>query len=132
MDTVLDRTRSWLVLVASVSSGIFFDLLLTSPYETLAISDPTNVEAFLLLVVVGTAVTELALWDRRQQARASRSTGYLDGVLSAVEGVASRNPDPEDPDALVRSELTDLLGLDDRHFVSTPLHVASWCSPMAR
>ncbi|MEO9153274.1 MAG: DUF4118 domain-containing protein [Lapillicoccus sp.] len=109
-------------LIAAVSSGVFFDLFLTSPYETLAISDPNDVEAFLLLVAVGVAVTELALWGRRQQARASRSTGYLDGVLSAAESVASRDPEPEDLVALVRSELIDLLGLDDCRFAP---HAAS-------
>lgn len=109
-------------LTASVSSGIFFDLLLTQPYGNLAISDPNDVEAFVLLVAVGVAVTELALWGRRQQARASRSTGYLDGVLSAAESVASRSPEPESLVSLVRTQLTDLLGLDDCRFVP---HAAS-------
>lgn len=104
-------------LLASVSSGLFFDLLLTQPYGTLAISDPDDVEAFVLLVAVGVGVTELALWGRRQQARASRSSGYLDGVLGAAENVAARHPDPDALVSLVRSQLTDLLGLDECHFV---------------
>lgn len=104
-------------LIASASSGVFFDLFLTQPYGTLAINKPDDVEAFVLLVAVGVVVTELALWGRRQQAGASRSTGYLDGVLSAAETVASGDADPEQLVRLVRRELTDLFGLDDCRFV---------------
>ena len=49
-------------------SGVFFDLFLTQPYGTLAVTNPDDVEALVLLLAVGVAVTELALWGRRQQA----------------------------------------------------------------
>ena len=39
-------------------------------------------------MVIGVAVTELALWGRRQQAHAARRSGYLDGVLSAAATVS--------------------------------------------
>ena len=42
---------------------------------------PDDVEVVLLLVAVGAAVTEIALWGCRQQARAARRAGFLDGVL---------------------------------------------------
>jgi len=113
-----DRTGG---LLAAGSAGIFFDTFLTRPYGTLAISNRDDVEAFALLVLVGVAVTELALWGRRHQARASRIGGYLDGALTAAEVVASSSASEvgvgaSAPDVLVRivtGQLTDLLRLDD-------------------
>ncbi len=108
-----DRAAGFL---AAVSSGLFFDFFLTQPYETLAVTDPANVETLVLLVLVGIGVTELALWGRHQQAGASRSLGYLDGVLGAAETVASRDPDADDMVALVATELQALLRLDRCRF----------------
>ena len=64
-----------------LSSAVWFDFFLTEPYHQFAITDPADLETAALLVLVGIAVTEIALWGRRQQARASREQGYLDGVL---------------------------------------------------
>jgi Domain of unknown function (DUF4118) len=109
--------------LAALSSGIFFDVFLIQPYGTLAVSNPDDVEALVLLLAVGFAVNELALWGRRQQAGASRRLGYLDGVLSAAEKVAARDPDPRDLVALVTSELTGLLGLDGCRFAPLAPHL---------
>jgi hypothetical protein len=99
-------------LTAALSSGVFFDLFLIQPYGTLAVINPDDVEALVLLLAVGVAVTELALWGRRQQASSSRRLGYLDGVLSAAEKVAARDPNSGDLVAVVADELIGLLGLD--------------------
>ncbi|GAA1882923.1 DUF4118 domain-containing protein [Lapillicoccus jejuensis] len=108
-------------VLSAVVGGLSFDFFLTAPYETLAISNRDDVEAFVLVVLVGLAVTELALWGRRRQAEASRTSGYLDGALAAAEVVASAPSRPgEGPadgsaDPLVRvvtCELTALLRLD--------------------
>ncbi len=108
-----DRAAGFL---AAVSSGLFVDLFLTQPYGTFAVTDPGDVETLVLLVLVGVGVTELALWGRRQQAGASRSLGYLDGVLGAAETVASQDPDADDMVALVSTELLALLRLDRCRF----------------
>jgi GAF domain-containing protein len=110
-------------LMAALSSGVFFDLFLTQPYGTLAVDNPDDVEALVLLFAVGVAVTELALWGRRQQAASSRLLGYLDGVLSTSEKVAARDPDPADLVALVTSELTGLLGLDGCRYAPVAPHL---------
>lgn len=110
-------------LVAALSSGLFFDILLTQPYGTLAVTNPDDIEALVLLLAVGAAVTELALWGRRQQAGSSRRLGYLDGVLSAAEKVAARDPDPADLIALVTTELTGLLGLDGCRYAPVAPHL---------
>lgn len=116
-------------LIAAVSSGLCFDVFLTQPYGTFAITSPDDVETLVLLVVVGVGVTELALWGRRQQAGASRSLGYLDGVLSAAETVASRDPEPNDIVALVGSELRDLLRLDGCRFAAIAPHLRTVVQP---
>jgi len=62
-------------IVAALSSGAWFDFFLTEPRGRFTISDPNDIEVIVLLVLVGLAVTEIALWGRRQQASASRRAG---------------------------------------------------------
>jgi hypothetical protein len=71
-------------IVAAISAGIWFDFFFTEPYQRLSVSDSTDVETLVLLLIVGVAVTELAVWGRRQQALASRDAGYLEGLRSAA------------------------------------------------
>jgi hypothetical protein len=109
-------------VVAALSSGLWFDLLLTEPYGRLAIDDPNDVEAAILLVLIGTAVTEVALWGHRQQARAARRSGYLDGVLTTAEIVALREDDPKELLDHVAEQLRELLGVARVRFVPAPVH----------
>jgi K+-sensing histidine kinase KdpD len=74
-------------LVAALSGTAWFDFFLTEPYRHFTITAPRDVETAVLLILVGVAVSEVALWGRRQQARASREQGYLDGVLSTIAAV---------------------------------------------
>jgi K+-sensing histidine kinase KdpD len=115
--------------LAALSSGVFFDLFLTQPYGTLAVSNQDDVEALVLLLAVGLAVTELALWGRRQQAGASRLLGYLDGVLSTAEKIAAQDPDPADLVALVGTELTGLLRLDGCRYAPVAPHLRTVIQP---
>ncbi|MBY9076839.1 DUF4118 domain-containing protein [Nocardioides sp. WL0053] len=62
-------------VLAAVSSGAWFDFFLTEPYLRFTIDDPDDIGDMVLLVVIGLAVTEIALWDEREQARASGRTG---------------------------------------------------------
>ena len=70
-------------------SAASFDFFLTQPYLQFAITERDDIEAAVLLGLIGLAVTEIALWGRRQQARASTRAGYLDGVVSAARLAAS-------------------------------------------
>jgi K+-sensing histidine kinase KdpD len=104
-------------IVAALSSGVWFEFFLTAPYGRFTIRDPDDIEVTVLLILVGVAVTEIALWGRRQQARASRRAGYLDGVLGTSKIIAGRE---ESPDALishVAQQITHLLDLDECRFV---------------
>ena len=79
----------WAGIVAALSSAAWFDFFLTEPYNQFTIADRADIETAVLLLIVGTAVTEIALWGRRQQARASREQGYLDGVVGTAATVAA-------------------------------------------
>jgi len=103
-------------VVAAVSSAVWFDFFLTVPYNRFVIENRDDIENTLLLVVIGAAVTEIAMWGRRQQARASRQNGYLAGVLTASRRVAAGGSAAELVDH-VRAELIDVLGLDGCRFV---------------
>jgi len=74
-------------VLAALSAGLWFDVLLTQPYGRLAIDARADVETAVLLLVVGVAVTELAVWGRRQQAAAGREAGYTAGIQDAVDSV---------------------------------------------
>jgi K+-sensing histidine kinase KdpD len=97
-------------IVAAVSAAVWFDFFLTQPYERFSITSRTDIETTVLLLVVGVAVTELAVWGRRQRVAASRRAGYLDGLNSAAQAVAAG----DSPAVLIEQvtgQLTQLLSL---------------------
>lgn len=109
-------------VIAALSSGLWYDLFLVEPYGRLTIAEPNQVEVTVLLVLVGAAVTEVALWGRRQAAVSSRRAGYLTGVLRTAELVTQT---PSNIDALADSlcsSLTEILGVDSCRFMSGPPH----------
>lgn len=103
-------------LVAAVSCGVWFDYFLTRPFYSLTIRDRDNVEITVLLVLIGAAVSELALWGRRQQERASRREGYLDGVIEVAGLAAVRDLPAEALCARVAEQIRTVLDVTDCHF----------------
>jgi hypothetical protein len=79
------RVSGWL---SALSAGIWFDFFLTRPYETFTINRRSDLETTVLLLLVGAAVTELAVWGRRQHAEVSRRAGYDLGIRDAAESLA--------------------------------------------
>ena len=112
-----DRTAG---VVAAVSSGAWFDFFLTQPYSQFAIKESADLEATVLLVVVGLGVTELALWGRRQQAHASRSAGYLDGVIGTSKLVSGEQTPPQELTRHVARQIVEVLGIDTCRFLPGP------------
>jgi Domain of unknown function (DUF4118) len=108
-------------LPAALVSAASFDFFLTQPYLTFTINDRDDVEAAVLLALIGLAVTEIALWGRRQQARASTSAGYLEGVVAAAR-LAADATSPSDVVELVGRQIGDVLDLDDCRFDPGPSH----------
>jgi K+-sensing histidine kinase KdpD len=102
-------------VLASASATVWFDFFLTRPYERFAIAGRTDIETTILLLVIGVAITEIAVWGRRQHAAASRRAGYLDGISAAARAVATG----DSPAALIEqvsAQLTDLLSLSSCRF----------------
>jgi K+-sensing histidine kinase KdpD len=111
-------------LLAAVSGGAWFDFFLTEPYQRFTIADSDDVEAALLLVLIGLAVTEIALWGHRQQARAARRSGYLEGVLGAAKVVSEGETPASALVDVVARQITEVLGADACHFVEGPVRDA--------
>jgi hypothetical protein len=103
-------------ITAAVSSALWFDFLLTEPYQQFTITDRDDVETMVLLLIVGIAVTEVALWGRRQQAQASRQEGFLGGIISAASDAAGGTVPRDVLTREVAARITEVLGLDDCHF----------------
>jgi K+-sensing histidine kinase KdpD len=103
-------------IVAALTSAAGFDYFLTEPYNTFNISDRADIETAVLLLLVGAAVTEVALWGRREQARASREQGYLDGVLGTAAAVAAGGSSTNDVIDLVCRQIVEVLQIDGCRF----------------
>src|SRR5690348_13178820 len=102
-------------ILAAVSAAAWFDFFLTQPYERFAITRRADLETTVLLLVIGVAVTEIAVWGRRQHAASSRRAGYLDGIHAAAQAAATGSS----PIALidqVASQLTRVLSLQACRF----------------
>ncbi|WP_185065227.1 DUF4118 domain-containing protein [Pseudonocardia eucalypti] len=103
-------------LLAALSSAAWFDYFLTEPYDRFAITKRADIETAVLLMLVGAAVTEVALWGRRQQARASREQGYLDGVLRTAAAVGAGRSSVDTLIGHVCDQVADLLQVDRCRF----------------
>ena len=72
-------------IIAALSAAGAFDFFLTEPYYSFSIHHREDLELAVALVVVGLAVTEIALWGRRQQAAAQRRDGYISGLTHLLD-----------------------------------------------
>jgi len=115
-------------VLAALSAAVWFDFFLTQPYERFTITRRTDIETTVLLLAIGVAVTEIAVWGRRQHAAASRRAGYLDGINAAAKAVATG----DSPAALidqVSARLTELLSLTSCRVCLASLSGAVWYRP---
>ncbi len=101
--------------IAAVSAAVWFDFFLTRPYEQFTINRATDITTTVLLLLIGVAVTEIAVWGRRQHASASRRAGYLDGINDAARAVATGGSPSTLIDQIARS-LTQLISLRSCQF----------------
>jgi K+-sensing histidine kinase KdpD len=101
--------------IAAVSAAVWFDFFLTRPYERFTITRRADIETTVLLLVIGIAVTELAVWGRRQQSAASMRAGYLEGINAAAQSVATGGSPAALIDQVTR-QLTQLLSLRSCRF----------------
>ena len=87
-------------ILAGLASAAGFDYFLTSPYLSLNIANPEDIELAVLLLLVGLAVNEVALWGGRQSARASEREGFIRGLMESSDLVAKGGPGTETVDAV--------------------------------
>jgi K+-sensing histidine kinase KdpD len=102
-------------VLAALSAAVWFDFFLTRPYERFTITRSADIETTVLILVIGAAVTEIAVWGRRQHLAASRRAGYLAGINAAAEAVAVGGS----PSALIEqvsAQLTRVLWLRSCRF----------------
>jgi K+-sensing histidine kinase KdpD len=116
-------------LLTAASSAAWFDFCLTVPYGRFAITERSDIETMVLLMLVGAAATEICLWGRRQQAKASRESGYLSGVLSAAEQIGAGSASAAAVIEHVQQRLVDVLDLDSARIREAMI---SRCAPWSR
>src|SRR5262249_62247954 len=75
--------------LAALSAAVWFDFFLTRPYEELTITRRADIETTVLLLVIGVAVTEIAVWGRRQHEAASRRGGLRQGINAPAAAAAA-------------------------------------------
>ena len=102
-------------MVAAASAAIWFDFFLTRPYERFSITRRADIEITLLLLLVGAAVTELAVRGRRHRELAATDAAYLTSIGAVTDLVAS-NASPRVVIDQVTIRLTTLLGLNSCRF----------------
>ena len=102
-------------VLAALSAAAWFDFFLTVPYERFTITRRTDLQTTLLLLAVGVAVTELAVWARRQQRVAAADEAFL-AVVASTSGLVAAGEHPERIAERVCVQLTALLGLRGARF----------------
>jgi K+-sensing histidine kinase KdpD len=111
-----DRVSGYL---ATISSTLSFDVLLTEPYGRLAITHRSDLETAICLFVVGIAVTELSVRSRRHRETATEESEHL-GLLHSVSEMVASGASEEDVARIVREQLIDLLHLRSCRYSATP------------
>jgi K+-sensing histidine kinase KdpD len=111
-----NRKGGW---IASISSCVWFDFFLTRPYERFSISAAHDIETTLALLVVGFAVTEIAVRSHQHFAVAMAEGNYLALIHDVSELVAYGAPAAAVIEA-ARQELLELLDLQGCRFETRP------------
>ena len=101
--------------LAAVSAAAWFDFFFTQPYERFTIRHSSDVTTFLLLLVVGVAVSQLAAWARHLKAVTIADAGYL-ARISQSAALSKTASSPDEVVEHVRKELIGLLDLRDCRF----------------
>ncbi|MFH8591494.1 DUF4118 domain-containing protein [Streptomyces rimosus] len=97
-------------LLAALSSAVWFDFFFTHPYQRLAITGSEDVRTAVLLVLVGTAVTEIAVRARRLKEATvedARCLALVHDTAKLAQAAGSADQVVEH----VRGQLVELLGL---------------------
>ena len=101
--------------IAAIGAAVWFDFFFTLPYDRFTIRSSADVTTFVLLLVVGVAVSQLAAYARRLKVVAITDAGYL----AQIHDTASLTHTAKSPDEVadrVREQLAGLLDLQECRF----------------
>jgi Domain of unknown function (DUF4118) len=101
--------------IAAVGAAVWFDFFFTLPYYRFTIRDSADVTTFVLLLVVGVAVSQLAAYARRLKVVAITDAGYL-AQIHETTSLTQAAKSPEDVVDHVRQQLISLLDLQECRF----------------
>lgn len=79
-------------LLAAASAAVCFDVLHTRPYYSFSITQRNDVITTALLLIVGVAVGELAVWSRKQRAAAAAGSENIARMHGVGDLVADGRP----------------------------------------
>ena len=96
--------------LAAVSAVVWFDFFFTLPYDRFTIHSSADVTTAVLLLVVGLAVSQLAVRARRLKVVTITDAGYLARIRETAS-LATSATSPEAVIDHVKQELTSLLDL---------------------
>jgi uncharacterized protein DUF4118 len=108
--------------LASVSAALWFDFFLTRPYDTLDISQRSDIETAVSLLAVGLLVSELAARSRHFSRVLTEESSYLAMVREVTERAMSAAPSAWVIESALESlrELLDLRACRFDYHVSDP------------
>jgi len=101
--------------VAAIGAAVWFDFFFTLPYERFTIRSSADVTTFVLLLVVGVAVSQLAAYARRLKVVAITDAGYL-AQIHQTASLTQTATSPEDVVDHVRQQLIGVLDLQECRF----------------
>ncbi|WP_406504521.1 DUF4118 domain-containing protein [Streptomyces sp. NBC_00212] len=101
--------------LAALSSAVWFDFLLTRPYERFTIAGGDDITTAVLLLAVGLAVSQLAARARRLKVVTVTDADHLARIHDTAQ-LARRTGSAATVVDHVRGELTDVLHLDGCRF----------------
>jgi hypothetical protein len=101
--------------LAAVWAAVWFDFFFTLPYDRFTIRSSSDVTTFVLLLVVGLAVSQLAARARHLKVVTITDAGYLSRIQETAALTQTARA-PEDVVDLVRKQLVGLLDLQECRF----------------
>ena len=104
-----------LVVVAAIGAVVWFDFFFTLPYQRFTIRSSADVTTFVLLLVVGAVVSQLAAYARRLKVEAITDAGYL-AQIHQTAALTQTAKSPDDVVDRVRQQLAGLLDLQECRF----------------
>ena len=101
--------------LAALGAAVWFDFFFTVPYERFTIRSAADVTTFILLLIVGAAVSQLAAYARHLKVIAITDAGYLAQIQQAT-ALAQADVSPQAMVDHIREQFPGLLGLEEARF----------------